>query len=143
MSSLTKVYVSALYCSKCDIYTRPTCRGGMLIDPCPECGGERKVKNVIKGSEQDPRIQSVFTNITFKENVRVSHSMGVPIAQFEQARQAHPGIEWKKVGTSMCPVIRNRPGKLRIMKSFGMEEYPPNLFGQINEKSKWENRRRR
>jgi len=134
-----KVYVSALYCSGCDLYYK----GSRHIEPCEVCGKEMKWKSVIKGSKNDPRTHSVFTNIAFKENVRVSHSMGVPIAQFEQARKAHPGVEWKKVGTSMCPVIRNRPEKLRIMKSFGMEEYPPNLFGQINEKSKWENRKNR
>lgn len=137
MSSLTKVYVSALYCSACDTYFK----GHKNPEPCPKCGGNTKWKCVIKGSQNDPRAYGEVTNIAFKENVRVSHSMGVPIAQFEEARKAHPGVEWKKVGSSMCPVIHNRPEKLKIMKSMGMEEYPPNLFGQINEKSKWENRR--
>ncbi len=139
MSSVTKIYVSALYCERCDLYYA----GHRHIYPCEVCGEDMKWKSVIKGSENDVRIHSNFTNITFKENIRVSHSMGVPISQFEQARKAHPGVEWKRVGTSMCPLIHNRPEKLRIMKSMNMEEYPPNLFGQINEKSKWENRRRR
>ena len=139
MSSITKTYVSALYCEGCELYYK----GHRHIEPCEVCGKEMKWKSVIKGSENDPRVYGEVINIAFKENVRVSRSMGVPIAQFKEAREAHPGIEWKRVGNSMCPVIKSRPEKLRIMKRFGMEEYPPNLFGQINEKSKWENRKRR
>lgn len=139
MSSITKTYVSALYCSSCDTYFK----GHKNPEPCPKCDSSTKWKMVIKGSENDPRMYGDFANITFKENIRVSRSMGVPIAQFKEAREAHPGVEWKRVGSSMCPVIRKRNDKLRIMKEFGFEEYPPNLFNQINEKSKWENRRQR
>ena len=139
MSSITKTYVSALYCSGCGLYYK----GHRETRPCEVCGEEMEWKNVIKGSENDPRVYGEVTNIAFKENVRVSHSMGVPIAQFKEARAAHPGIEWKRVGSSMCPVIHNRPEKLKVMKSMGMEEYPPNLFRQIDEKSKWNNRNRR
>ncbi len=137
MSSVTKTYVSALYCASCDTYSE----GHRNPELCSKCGGATKWKNVIKGSENDPRTYGEVTNIAYKENIRVSRSMGVPIAQFKQAKAAHPGIEWKRVGNSMCPVIHNRSDKLRIMKRFGFEEYPPNLFSQINEKGKWDNRR--
>lgn len=138
MSSVTKTYVSALYCSLCNTYFN----GHKTPESCPKCGGITKWKNVLKGSENDPRVYRGFANIAFKENVRVSRSMGVPIEQFKEAREAYPGIEWKRVGNSMCPIVHNRPEKLKIMKSMGMCEYPPNLFGQINEKSKWENRKK-
>jgi len=131
---MVKVYVGASYCPDCEEYFMPRAA-------CSICGGVGVPKCVLKGSDDDPRMYVEQSNIAFKENVRVSHSMGVPVAQFEQARKAHPGVEWKKVGTSMCPVIRRRNDKLRVMKSFGMEEYPPNLFGQRNEKSRWENRK--
>ncbi len=139
MSSITKTYVSALYCAACNTYSK----GNKTPEPCLECGGVTKFSCVLKGSENDPRVYRDSANIAFKENVRVSRSMGVPIAQFGETRKAHPGIEWKRVGSSMCPVIHNRPEKLKIMKKMGMEEYPTNLFEQINEKSKWENRNRR
>lgn len=140
MSSVTKVYMSALYCVSCDTYSK----GHKTPELCSKCGGATKWKSVIKGSENDPyKRVGCFTNIAFKENVRVSRSMGVPVAQFEEARKVHPGVEWKRVGNSMCPVIRRRNDKLRVMKSMGMEEYPPNLFRQIDEKSKWEHRKRR
>jgi predicted RNA-binding Zn-ribbon protein involved in translation (DUF1610 family) len=122
MSSVTKTYVSALYCVSCNTYFK----GHKNPEPCPKCGNSTKWKCVLKGSKNDPRVYGDFANIAFKENVRVSRSMGVPIEQFKEARAAHPGVEWKRIGNSM-----------------DMEEYPPNLFGQIDEKSKWENRKRR
>ena len=71
-------------------------------------------------------------NGLMKENIRVSHSMGVSCNQFtDEVKKAHPGVEWKKVGNSMCPVIHNRQEKLRVMKQCGMVEYPPNYFGQM------------
>ena len=139
MSSVTKTYVSALYCVSCDTYFK----GHKNSESCPKCGNKTKWKCVLKGSKNDPRVYGDFANIAFKENIRVSRSMGVSIEQFKEAREAHPEVEWKRVGNSMCPVIHNRSEKLKIMKSMGMCEYPPNLFGQINEKSKWESRKRR
>lgn len=129
---MTKVYVSALYCERCNLY----CKGHKHTQPCEVCGEEMKWRNVLKGSEQDPRTYTEQTNIAFKENIRVSHSMGVPIKQFEEAKKLHPGVEWKKVGNSMCPVIRNRTDKLRIMRQAGFEEYPNNYFEQCEGKGR-------
>jgi hypothetical protein len=132
-------YVSALHCAKCDNYFK----GHRDPEPCPECGGKSKWEMVLKYSEKDPQQKKVFTNLAFKENIRVSRSLGVPLSQLKEAQERHPGVEFKKVGNSACPVIHNRTEKLKVMKQAGMVEYPPNLFKQIDEKSKWENRKRR
>lgn len=132
-------YVSALHCTECDNYFK----GHGREEPCPECEGKTEYELVEQYSEKDPRQREKFINVAFKEHIRVSRSMGVPIAQFEEAQKRHPGAEWKKVGNSMCPVIRTRTDKKRLMRQAKMEEYPPNLFGQIDEKSKWENRKKR
>lgn len=76
----------------------------------------------------NPKEKEKFVNVCFDENIRVSRSLGVPITQFEEAKKAHPGVDWVKRGHSMCPVIHNRAEKLKIMKQAGMEEYPANHF---------------
>ena len=135
---MTKVYKGAYYCPKCDKYFEigVVSRAPWSEDagPCADCGGPRKRKCVLKGSEQDPKVYTEQTNIAFKENIRVSHSMGVSMAQFAEAQKLHPGVEWKKVGHSMCPVIHNRTEKVKIMRQAGMTEYPDNYFNECEGK---------
>ena len=123
-----KTYVSALYCKNCNTYFK----GHKNPEPCPNCGGDTKWKNVIKGSENDPRCYGSFVNITQKENERYSASLGVPASQIEKAKKLHPQAEWKRFGNSFRPKIRNRSEKLKLMKQRGMEEYPANYFNKLH-----------
>lgn len=43
-----------------------------------------------------------------KENIRVMRSLGVLDEDLPNARKLHPQVEWKKIGNSWCPVVRNR-----------------------------------
>ena len=125
---MVKVYISALYCADCE-----TCHThNRYIEPCPDCGLDMKWKSVLKHGPNDPNVQIAATNIAYKDNERVSMSLSVPVGQFEETRKMHPGVEWRKIGNSMCPVIHNRPEKLRIMKQAGYAEYPPNYFNQMH-----------
>jgi len=114
-------YISACYCSDCDIYLAQT-YGGNPKD-CNICGKSTKWKSVVKGSKRDPNTKIEAVNISYKENVRVSHSLGVSETQIDEARKAHPGTEWVKRGHSYLPVIHNRPEKLKLMREAKMEEY--------------------
>jgi len=118
-----KTYISVRYCPKCKIYLKQMF-GGKPKD-CDKCSGPTKWKSVEKGSEQDPNRKSDFCNVDgmMKDNVRLSRSLGVSETQIEEARKAHPGIEWKKQGRSYLPVIHNRAEKLKIMKQAKMVEY--------------------
>ena len=124
---MTFIYV--IYCPKCDKYFKPEVRRGKPSD-CEVCGSERKWKGVEKFGPDDPYIKEEFYNITYNENIRVSRSLGVTPEQLNDAMKRSPGTEWKKVGNSYCPVIHNRPEKLKIMKQFGFEEFPANLHEQ-------------
>ncbi len=141
MSFVKTVIKCALYCSKCDKYFKYS-----YGNPCPDCGGETSIEIVEVGSEQDPSMSEVnYDSVTigYKEHIRYSATLGVTDEQFADARKIHPQANWKKFGNHWRPEIRTRTDKKLLMKQSGMEEYPPNLFRQIDEKSKWENRRRR
>jgi len=113
-------YIIARHCPACDSYFKVV---GKSLDDCNKCGNPTKCKSVVKGSEQDPNIKTEMVNITYKENVRVSRSLGVSETQIEEARKAHPGTDWVKRGHSYLPVIHNRAKKLKLMKEAKMEEY--------------------
>lgn len=131
-------YVSAAHCTECGNYYKAAYieRGyHARMEPCPECNGKGEHEMVIKGSAQDPANRNVeFVNWDGmnKENIRISRSLGVPLSQIDEARKAHPGVEFVNVGNSACPVIHNRAEKLKIMKQAGMVEYPANYFEQKN-----------
>jgi hypothetical protein len=116
---MTKIYVSALYCEKCDTYFK----GHKNPEPCPNCDSNTVWKSVIKGSQNDPRIYGDFVNITQKENIRYSASLGVLDEDLPAARKLHPQADWKKFGNSWRPKIRNRQEKLLLIKQAGMTEY--------------------
>ena len=142
MSFVSTVIKCALYCSKCDKYFKIVSG----TEPCPDCDGDTTIETVGQGSEQDPAMKDIKydpVTVGYKEHIRYSASMGVSDEQFEAARKQHPQANWKKFGNHWRPEIRTRTDKKVLMKQAGMEEYPTNLFGQINEKSKWENRKRR
>jgi uncharacterized metal-binding protein len=124
------VYISTAYCPKCDEYQKGPNRGHAGV--CPSCSSERKWRTVEKGGEHDPRIRKEFCNWSgmMKENVRVSRSLGVHPAQLKEVQKLCPGTEWKKMGSSFCPVIHNRAEKLKLMKKFNFVEYPSNLHEQ-------------
>jgi len=54
--------------------------------------------------------------------------LGVSETQIEEARKAHPGIEWEKRGHSYLPVIHNRAEKLKLLRQSKMEEYDSRDF---------------
>jgi len=116
---LMATYIVAHYCSTCDAYSKA------IGNPtnCDKCGNPTECKSVVKGSEQDPNTKAETVNITYKENVRESRSLGVSETQIDEARKAHPGTDWVKRGHSYLPVIHNRAEKLKIMKEAKMEEY--------------------
>jgi len=112
-------YIVAHYCPACDAYFKA------IGNPsnCDKCGNLTKCKCVVKGSEQDPNVKTETVNIAFKENIRVSRSLGVSETQIDEARKVHPGTEWVKRGHSYLPVIHNRPEKLKLMREAKMEEF--------------------
>lgn len=113
-------YIIARHCSACNTYFNAI---GSKPDDCDKCGKPTKFETVVKGSEQDPTMKVDTVVIAYKENIRLSRSLGVSETQIDEARKAHPGTEWVKRGHSYLPVIRNRPHKLKIMKEARMEEY--------------------
>ena len=120
------IRVTRPYCNKCNKYFKrdaPKDAG-----ECPNCNSKRVWKSVEKYGPNDIRYEKVFTNIAYKENIRVSRSMGIAPSQLEEAKQRCPGTEWKRVGESLCPVIHNRPEKLKVAKALGMVEYDPKQF---------------
>ncbi len=116
-------YIVVEYCNQCKKYFN-----GVLVKPkdCSICGNKTNFKCVDKHNtvfENDNK--PVFCNVDgmMKENIRVSRSLGVSAVQIDEARKAHPGVEWVKRDSSYCPVIHNRTEKLRILKQAKMEEY--------------------
>lgn len=113
-------YIIARYCPACNAYLKAI---GNKPNDCDKCGEPTRFESIVKGSEQDPNMRTDTINIAYKENIRVSRSLGVSETQIDEARKAHPGTQWVKRGHSYLPVIHNRPEKLKLMKEARMEEY--------------------
>lgn len=98
---------------------------GMFDKRCVACGAYQ-YRYTIKYNPKEVKTEVV--NITYKDSPRYSVSMGVSETQIEAARKLHPQAEWKRFGHSYRPLIKNRPGKLKMMKQCGMEEFGVEQF---------------
>ena len=119
-------YILVVHCSHCNEYFKHIGRG--VFGQCKICKTPLIGKMVEKYSEQDPNCRGEFVSIGYKDTPRYSASMGVSETQIKEAMRLHPQTEWKKFGHSYRPLIKNRPGKLKMMKQCGMEEFGVEQF---------------